>query len=40
MTRICDAILANDAQGAAGAVRDHLTEASAIAERLLKAEEP
>lgn len=40
MTRICDAITANDPQAAAQAVRDHLTEAAAIAERLLKAEEP
>lgn len=40
MTRICEAIAANDAPGAAQAVRDHLIDASAIAERLLKAEEP
>ncbi len=37
MTRIHDAILAGDPQAAATAVRDHLTEASSIAERLLKA---
>ncbi len=37
MTRICEAISANDPQAAAQAVRDHLTEAAAIAERLLKA---
>ncbi len=40
MTRIHDAILSNDAQAAALAVRDHLTEAASIAERLLKSEEP
>ena len=40
MTRIHDAILANAPEAAATAVRDHLTEAAAIAERLLKAEEP
>lgn len=39
MTRICEAILANDPEAAAVAVRDHLTEASAIAQRLLEAEE-
>lgn len=39
MTRICEAIAANDPQAAGQAVRDHLTEAAAIAETLLKAEE-
>ena len=39
MTRICEAVLENDPEAAALAVRDHLTEAAAIAERLLKAEE-
>ncbi|MGV8986089.1 MAG: GntR family transcriptional regulator [Cypionkella sp.] len=39
MTRICDAIRANDPDAAAKAVRDHLTEASAIARKLLEAEE-
>ncbi len=38
MTRIHDAILANHPEAAAQAVRDHLTEAASIAERLLKAE--
>ena len=38
MARICEAILANDAAAAAAAVHDHLTEASAIAHRLLEAE--
>lgn len=37
MTRICEAILANDPKAAA--VRDHLAEASAIARRLLEAKE-
>lgn len=36
MTRIADAILARDPEAAAGAVRDHLTEAAAIADRLLQ----
>lgn len=36
MTRIADAIIAGDADAAASAVRDHLTEASAIARRLLQ----
>lgn len=40
ITRIHDAILANDAEAAAQAVRDHLTEASAIAAHLLNAKEP
>lgn len=39
MTRIRDAITANDPKAAAQAVRDHLTEAATIAERLLQAEE-
>ncbi len=38
MTNICDAILENDPDGAARAVHDHLTEAAAIARRLLEAE--
>lgn len=38
MARICEAILANDPAAAAAAVHDHLTEASAIARRLLEAE--
>ena len=40
MTRIHDAILDDDPSAAAQAVRDHLTEAASIAERLLKAGEP
>lgn len=35
ITNICDAIAANDPDRAAQAVQDHLTEASAIARRLL-----
>lgn len=35
MARIADAILAGDAEAASQAVRDHLTEAASIAERLL-----
>jgi DNA-binding GntR family transcriptional regulator len=38
MARICAAILANDAVAAAQAVRDHLTEAAQIAQRLLQSE--
>ncbi len=38
MARIAEAILAGDADAAAAAVRDHLTEARAIAERLLSGE--
>lgn len=38
MARICDAILDNDPEAAAAAVRDHLTEAAEIARRLLQAE--
>lgn len=38
MARICEAICANDPKAAAQAVRDHLTEAAAIARRLLLAE--
>lgn len=38
MARICAAILANDAGAAAQAVRDHLTEAAQIAQRLLQRE--
>lgn len=36
MSRIAEAILARDPDAAAGAVRDHLTEAAAIADRLLQ----
>ena len=39
MTRIRDAIAANDVQAAGQAVHDHLTEAATIARRLLQAEE-
>jgi DNA-binding GntR family transcriptional regulator len=35
MARICAAIIANDATAASAAVRDHLTEAAQIAQRLL-----
>lgn len=38
MTRICQAVVENDPEAAAQAVHDHLTEAAAIAEHLLKAE--
>lgn len=38
MARIAEAIMAGNAEGAAQAVRDHLTEARSIAERLLKGE--
>jgi len=38
MARICKAILANDPEAAAQAVRDHLTEAAEIARRLLEHE--
>ncbi|MFN4102459.1 MAG: hypothetical protein ACK4GT_22085, partial [Pararhodobacter sp.] len=38
MERIAEAILARDAEGAGRAVEDHLTEASAIANRLLAEE--
>ncbi|MBT9383669.1 GntR family transcriptional regulator [Pseudooceanicola sp. CBS1P-1] len=38
MTSICEAILENDAEAAAAAVSAHIDEASAIAERLLRAE--
>ena len=38
MARICAAILAGDPQAASDAVRDHLTEAAAIARRMLGAE--
>ncbi|MBC2835789.1 GntR family transcriptional regulator [Paragemmobacter straminiformis] len=38
MTRIADAITAGDPEAAARAVHDHLTEASAIAQRLLQGE--
>ena len=38
MARICEAIAANDADAAGAAVREHLTEASEIARRLLDAE--
>ena len=38
MARICAAIQANDPAGAAAAVRDHLTEAAQIAQRLLQTE--
>lgn len=39
MGRICEAILVNDPEAAAQAVRDHLTEAASIAQRLLHADE-
>lgn len=38
MVRIADAIIAGDAEAAAQAVRDHLTEAASIARRLLPEE--
>lgn len=38
MTRICAAIAGNDVEAAGQAVRDHLTEAAAIAKRLLAKE--
>lgn len=38
MARIADAIIAGDAEAAAAAVRDHLTEAASIAQRLLQGE--
>lgn len=40
MSRICEAIQANDPKAAAVAVQDHLTEAAEIARRLLEAETP
>lgn len=38
MTRICDAIVAGDSAAAGQAVHDHLTEAAAIARRVLESE--
>jgi GntR family transcriptional regulator, trigonelline degradation regulator len=38
MTEICEALLANDPERAGRAVHDHLTEAAAIARRMLESE--